>query len=51
MADLGERITAVEVSLREHLRQCERKHEKAFRINLVVLAAILAALVKLYWPG
>ena len=45
---VGERITAVEVSLHEHIQSCIRKHEKGFRMQLVVLAAVLAVLAKIF---
>ena len=45
---MGERITAVEVSLGEHIRSCEHKHDRGFRLLLVVLAAVLAVLAKLF---
>ena len=45
---LGERVKAVEVSLREHVVSCERKHDRGFRLLLVVLATVLAVLAKLF---
>ena len=45
---VGERITAVEVSLHEHIQSCEKKHDRGFRTQLIVLAAVLAVLAKMF---
>ena len=45
---MGERVTAVEVSLRTHIEECARKHEKAFRTQLVVLGTVLTVAAKLF---
>ena len=55
---IDERVAVVEVSLenhidmlKEHVRGCEAKHERNFRLQLVVLAGILAILTKMFvWP-
>ena len=47
-APIGERVTAVEVSLRDHVVSCERKRDREFRLHLVVLATVLAVLAKVF---
>ena len=45
---IGERVMAVEVSLREHLAACERKHEKNFRLLVVILGFTLTMMAKVF---
>ena len=51
MADskpMGERVTAVETSLTDHLRTCERLQERNFRLLLVIIAALTGMAAKLF---
>lgn len=43
---MGERITAVEVSLNTHLQSCERMHERNFRILLLILGGLITLALK-----
>lgn len=43
---LNERVVALEVGLAAHLKACEKKHERNFRLQLVILAAITGILAK-----
>ena len=45
---MGERVTAVEVALQEHVKSCERTGAWNFRLILVVLGLLLAIIVKQY---
>ena len=45
---IGERVTAVEVSLTTHIRSCERMHERNFRVLLAILGALATLALKLF---
>ena len=47
-APIGERVTAVEVSLTAHIRSCERMHERNFRVLLAILGALATLALKLF---
>jgi hypothetical protein len=38
----------VEVSLKQHLYDCQRKSEKNFRTQLVILTALIGVLAKVF---
>lgn len=45
---VGERVAAVETSLMDHIKACERRHEWAFRTQLAVLAVVLTMLARAF---
>lgn len=48
---IGERVAALEVGLTTHIQACEKKHDRNFRVQLVVLGGILAVVAKIFWPA
>jgi hypothetical protein len=45
----GERLTAVEVSLRTHLQSCEKKHNRNFVALMALVTLVASVFVKLQW--
>lgn len=44
-AKMESRVAVIEANLENHVKACEDKHERVFRLQLVIVGAVLTALL------